>query len=86
MSRNFTAICFAISGIICCILTNFQHKYNIQLSVFLIVGIFLLLVVRPFLLKFLNRMKEEKERENKAQKNVQSKKKIQNKKKKRKKK
>lgn len=61
MSKNFTAICFAISGMITCILTRFQDKYNIQLAVFLIGGIFLILVVRPFVLKKIERIKEEKQ-------------------------
>ena len=55
MSRNLTAICFAISGIVSCIMTKYQEKYNIQLIAFLVIGIFLILVIRPFLL---NRIKE----------------------------
>lgn len=71
MSKNFTAICFAISGIISCILTHFNIKfdfkifdnriylspYMVQLLVFLIVGIFLILVIRPYVLKWLENKK-----------------------------
>ncbi len=51
MSRNFTAICFAISGIVSFVMTYFVEKYNIQLAVFLALGIFLILVIRPFVIK-----------------------------------
>lgn len=51
MSRNITAICFAFSGLISCIMTKFTGNYLFQLGEFLIVGIFLILVIRPFLLK-----------------------------------
>lgn len=95
MSRNFTAICFAISGIISCILTHFdiQFKFHlmgckitltpyiIQLLVFLIVGIFLILVVRPHFLNFIEKKKQEK----KAMQNKENLKKKEKKKKKRKK-
>ncbi len=74
MSRNFTAICFAISGIISCILTHFNIKFNfkvlghkvylspyiVQLLVFLVVGIFLILIIRPLFLNFLEKKKQEK--------------------------
>ena len=53
MSRNLTAICFAISGLISWIMTYFMDKYNIQLAVFLIVGLFLILIIRPILIKVL---------------------------------
>ena len=58
LSRNFTAICFVISGIISCILTEFTNNYMIQLGEFLFVGFLLILFARPSLLKFLkNRSK-----------------------------
>jgi Membrane protein implicated in regulation of membrane protease activity len=55
LSRNFSAICFAFSGIISCIMTKFTGNYMHQLGVFLIVGIILIVVVRPFLLKVIYR-------------------------------
>ncbi len=58
MSRNFTAICFAISGIVACIMTEYQEKYNMQLIVFLVVGIFLILMIRPVLLKWLQKKRK----------------------------
>lgn len=93
MSRNFTAICFAISGIISCILTHFDIKFNfkiighkvylspyiVQLLVFLIVGIFLILVIRPRFLKTLEKSKigetKEKIKENGKQSKKNKKKK-----------
>lgn len=102
MSKNFTAICFVISGIISCILTRFSIKLNfkllglkvnlspyiIQLLVFLIVGIFLILVVRPHFLAYLEKKKEEKdtqEKEKKLEKKNSKKEKKEKKKNKRKK-
>lgn len=54
MSKNFTAICFALSAIISCIMTKFTGNYILQLGEFLIVGIFLIMIIRPTLLKFLS--------------------------------
>jgi membrane protein implicated in regulation of membrane protease activity len=59
LSRNFTAICFFISGIISGILTEFTNNYMIQLGEFLIVGILLITFVRPFLLKCLKSKKKD---------------------------
>ena len=59
LSRNFTAICFVISGIISCILTEFTNNYMIQLGEFLIVGILLITFARPFLLKWLKSKKKD---------------------------
>ncbi len=94
MSKNFTAICFVISGIISCILTHFHTKWNfkcmgikinlspymVQLLVFLIVGIFLILVIRPQFLKWIEKRKQKKDIEvkkvigNKKEKRKQNKK------------
>jgi len=60
LSRNFTAICFVISGIISCILTKFTSNYTIQVGVFLIIGILLIIFGRPFLLKYAERVKKVK--------------------------
>ncbi len=82
MSRNFTAICFAISGIISCILTHFNIKLNmkfighkvslspyiVQLLVFLIVGIFLILIIRPHVLDFMEKKKQERSESTKIEK------------------
>ncbi len=61
MSKNFTAICFAISGMVACVMTKFQEKYNMQLLVFLVLGIFLILVLRPVFLKWLEKKREKVE-------------------------
>ena len=73
LSRNFTAICFVISGIISCILTKFTNNYMIQLGEFLIVGILLITFARPFLCNWINKRKEAKKElnaNNKKEKNV----------------
>lgn len=84
MSRNFTAICFAISGIISCFLAHYEKTYKIQLTFFLVIGIFLILIVRPHILKLIENKKkkvtEEKiteeniKKENKSEKRKQKKK------------
>lgn len=60
LSRNFTAICFVISGIISCILTKFTNNYMIELGEFLIVGILLISFARPFLLNWIEQRKNSK--------------------------
>lgn len=64
LSRNFTAIFFAISAIISCTLTKFTNNYMIQLGEFLIVGILLITFARPFLLKWTKNRKKENIKEN----------------------
>lgn len=54
LSRNFTALCFAISAIISCVMTEFTGNYMYQLGEFLIVGILLITVIRPLVLKFIS--------------------------------
>ena len=61
MSRNFTAIWFAISAMISCILLPTVEKtqqYLLQLAIFLGLGIFLLVVIRPHWMKWLEKRKE----------------------------
>lgn len=47
MSKNFTSICFVISGFISCLLTLVTKNYMIQVGTFLIVGCFLMGIIRP---------------------------------------
>jgi len=58
MSKNFTAICFVISGIISCISTHFHAKYSMQVALFLFVGIFIILVLRPYALEIMEKEKQ----------------------------
>lgn len=59
ISLNFTAIWFIISGIISFILLQLKQGYNIQVSAFLIIGLFFIIVVRPhFIDKMINRRNE----------------------------
>ena len=64
LSKNFTAICFAISGFISCSLTYFTNNYMIQLGEFLVVGILLLVFSRPYCLKIIKKF-EKKPQKNK---------------------
>lgn len=47
MSLNFTSICFVISGLISLILFHAKQNYIVQVSVFLILGLGLIIIVRP---------------------------------------
>ena len=64
LSRNFTAICFALSGIISCIMTKFTDNYMFQVGEFLVVGILLISFLRPVLLKWIEFKKEQKNNKN----------------------
>ena len=64
LSRNFTAICFALSGIISCIMTKFTDNYMFQVGEFLVVGILLISFLRPVLLKWIESKKEQKNNKN----------------------
>ena len=71
LSKNCTAICFAISALIGGSLTYFTNNYMIQLGEFLIVGILLITFARPYCLKFINKRKnssEKIEKDNKRKK------------------
>ena len=74
LSRNFTAICFVISGIISCILTQYTNNYMIQLGEFLVVGILLISFVRPLVLKWLKKRTKENSVNNKKRKENKNKK------------
>ncbi len=85
MSRNFTAICFAISGIVSCILTHYHKTYKTQLTCFLIIGIFLILIIRPQVLKWIEKRKQKKNEELKKENKSRKEKRKQSKKAKKKK-
>lgn len=53
LSRNFTAVCFALSATISCIMTRFTGNYMYQLGEFLVIGILLITVIRPLILKYI---------------------------------
>ncbi len=75
MSKNFSSICFAISGIISCLLTHFTKNYFIQVGEFLIVGCLIMGIIRPRVLPLieskLSKVTESKPKENKKEKNKQ---------------
>lgn len=80
LSRNFTAICFALSGTISCIMTKFTDNYMFQVGEFLVVGILLISFLRPVLLKVIESKKAQKN--NKLEKKDNINKRKENKKKK----
>lgn len=80
LSRNFTAICFALSGTISCIMTKFTDNYMFQVGEFLVVGILLISFLRPVILKVIESKKEQKN--NKLEKKDNINKRKENKKKK----
>lgn len=51
VSFNFTSIWFVFSGIISYILLRFEQDYIVQVLAFLIIGMLLILVVRPRIIK-----------------------------------
>jgi len=51
ISKNASAGCFVLSGIISCIMTYFTDIYLLQLAEFLGVGLLLIIFVRPRILK-----------------------------------
>ena len=53
VSLNFTSIWFVISGITSYILLKTGNDYIVQVLVFLILGIILIIVVRPKIIKYL---------------------------------
>lgn len=57
MTVNLTSVWFIISGIATIILTFFTDNFLIQFSVFVVLGIVLLITTRPTLKKFVNVMK-----------------------------
>lgn len=62
LSKNFVAICFSISAILSAIITIFTGNYVIQVSVFLIVGILLIAIVRPNVMEYLKKFKKNKKK------------------------
>ena len=50
LSRKATALCFVLGAIISAVLTKFTDDYLTQVGVFLIAGILLAILIRPFIL------------------------------------
>ena len=76
LSRKATALCFVLGAIISAVLTKFTDDYLTQLGVFLIAGILLAILIRPFILilykkifnkvnKYISSSKLNKRKENK---------------------
>ena len=53
VSLNFTSIWFVISGITSYILLRMGKDYIVQVMVFLILGVSLIIIVRPKIIKYL---------------------------------
>ncbi len=76
LSRKATALCFVLGAIISAVLTKFTDDYLTQVGVFLIAGILLAILIRPFILilykkifnkvnKYISSSKLNKRKENK---------------------
>ncbi len=86
MSKNFTAICFAISATISCFLAKFENlkkiektqQYTVQVIVFLLVGSFLILVVRPHFLKWLSKKRKKEVEHSKEESSSVTEKRVEN--------
>ena len=76
LSRKATALCFVLGAIISAVLTKFTGDYLTQVGVFLIAGILLAILIRPFILilykkifnkvnKYISSSKLNKRKENK---------------------
>ena len=55
LTINLTTIWFVASGLVSLILSFFIEDVTIQIAVFTLLGVFLLLVTRPFLKKYMNK-------------------------------
>ena len=72
LSRNLTAACFIVSAVVSAICITFHEEYILQVCVFLILGILLLIFVRPNILPLLKNY--EKKTYKKEDKKVETKK------------
>lgn len=62
LSKNFTAICFAFSALLSLVSIMFKCNYYIQVSIFLVLGVLLIAVVRPNVLEILEKNKKKKKK------------------------
>ena len=67
-SRNLTAACFIVSAIIAAICTLFHEEYVLEVCLFLIIGVLLLIFVRPNVLVHLKNYEKHEEKEEKTKK------------------
>ncbi|NLM62912.1 MAG: NfeD family protein [Mollicutes bacterium] len=58
MTVNLTTIWFIISALVSLFISFFVNNFTIQLGVFVILGIILLVITRPILIKFFSKPKE----------------------------
>ena len=63
LSRNLTAACFIISAIISTICTLFTDEYILEVCLFFIIGILLLIFVRPNILVLLKKYEKDDKKE-----------------------
>lgn len=76
ISKNYTAICFAISALFSMIsINNTTENYIIQVVIFLVGGILLMVFVRPNLINYIDDYKKKK---NKNSTNIDEEKEIKN--------
>lgn len=63
LSRNLTAACFTVSAIISAICTLFTDEYVFEVCSFLVIGILLLIFVRPNILVLLKNYEKNDKKE-----------------------
>ena len=66
LSRNFTAACFILSAIVSLICTLYNDEYVMQVILFLVIGVLLLIFVRPNVVEYIKNhfpKKDKKEKE-----------------------
>lgn len=63
ISKNMVATCFSVSAFISLISTFFADNYILQVSLFLIIGILLIMFVRPNIIEIYKSKKAGKEKE-----------------------
>lgn len=67
-SRNLTAACFIVSAIIAAICTLFHEEYVLEVCLFLIIGVLLLIFVRPNVLIHLKNYEKHEDKKEKNKK------------------
>ncbi len=76
LSRNLTAACFTVSAIISAICTLFTDEYVFEVCSFLVIGILLLIFVRPNILVLLKNYEKNDKKETKKEIEIEEKKEV----------
>lgn len=67
ISKNLFASCFCVSAIVSVLSTLFTNNYIIQVSLFLVIGILLVVFVRPNILELIKSIKDKKQTSKKVE-------------------